>query len=197
MPRTGLRLLLGLLLCAAPVAAQRPAASASAGNLARMEVSLGYSYMRASTVASTNFDMHGGNLQVAVNLNDWFGIVGDFGGHYTSNANAGASLSLFSYMAGPRVSIHKAGPITPFVHLLVGAGHVGGSLYTTNFQGGAASRNAFAGILGGGLDLNLGRHVAIRAVQIDWMHSQFANGLHDRQNSLRLTTGLVFRFGGG
>ena len=196
MHRTGLRLLLGVLLCAAPAAAQRPAPSASSGNLSRLDVSLGYSYLRASTVTSTKFDMHGGNLEVAVNLNEWLGVVGDFGGHYASNASAGASLSLFSYMVGPRVSIRKAGPITPFAHLLLGGGHVGGSLYTTNFQGGAASRNAFAGILGGGLDLNLSRHVAIRAVQIDWMHSQFANGAHDRQNSLRLTAGLVFRFGG-
>jgi len=197
MNRTGLRLLLGIVLCAAPAAAQRPAPSASSGNLSRFDVSLGYTLLHARTVSSVGFDMHGGNVSVAVNLNEWFGIVGDFGTHFASNvASAGSDLNLYTYTAGPRISIRKTGPIVPFAHLLLGGGHAGGSLYTMNFQGGTASRNAFVGIFGGGVDLSVSRHFAIRAVQVEWMHSRFANGLLDRQNNMRWTTGVVFRFGG-
>jgi hypothetical protein len=51
-------------------------------------------------------------------------------------------------------------------------------------------------VLGGGLDVNVSRHIAIRAAQADWLYTQFPNGVDNRQNNLRITAGIVFRFGG-
>lgn len=49
--------------------------------------------------------------------------------------------------------------------------------------------------LGGGLDVNLARHVAYRVFQTDYLLTLLPNGTNDRQNNFRFSTGIVFRFG--
>ena len=39
------------------------------------------------------------------------------------------------------------------------------------------------------------RHFAVRALEADYYRTQFSNGLNDRQNNLRLSAGVIFRFG--
>lgn len=49
--------------------------------------------------------------------------------------------------------------------------------------------------LGGGVDLNISRHVGIR-ITADWINTHlFSNLLTDRQNYMRFTVGPVWRFG--
>jgi outer membrane immunogenic protein len=82
---------------------------------------------------------------------------------------------------------------------LFGGGRAGGTLYTVGFQQRSAplsAKNSFAMALGGGLDLNVSRHIAIRAFQADWLYTQSPNGTNNRQNNLRITAGIVFRFWG-
>ena len=50
-------------------------------------------------------------------------------------------------------------------------------------------------IAGGGLDIAITRHFAVRALEADYYRTQFSNGLNDRQNNLRLSAGVIFRFG--
>ena len=57
---------------------------------------------------------------------------------------------------------------------------------------------------GGGIDIGLTRHLAIRAVQVDYLRSHFnttdalttglSSNLGNWQNSFRYSTGIVFRF---
>ena len=57
---------------------------------------------------------------------------------------------------------------------------------------------------GGGVDIGLTRHLAIRAVQVDYIRTQFnsidalttglSSSLGNRQNNFRYSTGIVFRF---
>jgi hypothetical protein len=57
---------------------------------------------------------------------------------------------------------------------------------------------------GGGIDIGLTRHLAIRAVRVDYLRTQFnatdaaTNGLSsslgNRQKSFRYSSGIVFRF---
>jgi hypothetical protein len=52
---------------------------------------------------------------------------------------------------------------------------------------------------GGGIDLNIHRHIAIRIVQGEYLMTRFADlstGNRDTQNDIRLSSGLVFGFGG-
>ena len=56
--------------------------------------------------------------------------------------------------------------------------------------------NGFAGIAGGGLDIEVIRPLAIRLIQVDYNYIQFdmfgVKGLHS--NAVRISTGLVIRF---
>jgi len=57
------------------------------------------------------------------------------------------------------------------------------------------SKWIFGWALGGGADVSINQLVAIRG-QFDWIPSTFKNVYNDRQNNLRVSVGLVFRFGG-
>jgi hypothetical protein len=196
MRRIALGLVLGTLLAPATAAAQTGAGSISTP---RLEVAAGYAYLRARTVLPSGFNLHGGSLSAAANVNGWLGFVGEVAYGSTKNVPpSGFSLNVTSYLFGPRASFRGRGRFTVFAHNLIGVGHAGGTLYTAGFQQGTAppeAQNAFAMLTGGGLDVNLGRHFAIRAVQTDWLFTTFPNGASNRQHSFRLTTGIVWRIG--
>jgi hypothetical protein len=197
MRRIALGLALGMLLCAATAAAQAGAGSVSTP---RVEIAAGYNYLRSRTVVDTGFNMHGGSISLAVNANNWLGFVGDVGYYSTKNVPpAGFTLNVTSYLFGPRISLLRRERTTLFAHSLMGGGHAGGSLYTAGFQQGSAppaAANAFAMALGGGFDVNLSRRIALRAFQADWFFTNFPNGGGNSQHNLRMTFGMVFRFGG-
>jgi hypothetical protein len=50
--------------------------------------------------------------------------------------------------------------------------------------------------LGGGVDANISQHFAIRLAQVDYLFTTFQDGFTNHEHNLRITTGLVFRFGG-
>ena len=66
------------------------------------------------------------------------------------------------------------------------------------------SATAFAMAFGGGVDIGLSRHFAIRAAQVDYLYTNFnsidalASGLStttgNHQNSFRYSGGVVWRF---
>ncbi len=74
-----------------------------------------------------------------------------------------------------------------FCHALFGAAHgsAGGFGLTVG-------DTAFAMALGGGFDIRLVNSLALRALQIDYLMTRFGG---ERQNNVRLVTGVVFRFG--
>ena len=59
-------------------------------------------------------------------------------------------------------------------------------------------QDASAMAAGGGLDIPFGRHLAIRALQAEYVLTRFdrSDGSSATQNNLRVSTGIVFRFGG-
>jgi len=187
----GFGLALGFLICAIPVAAQ------SNGDIPKLEVSVDYTYLRARTVVATGccFNMNGGDLSVAYNATKWVGLVGDFGAYYAGNVqNTGFTLSIFPYTFGPRFTVRKNKTFTPYAQALFGGGHAGGTLYTRNFVP-PGSKNAFALIVGGGVDANINSHFAIRLAEVDYMFTNFPDGSANHEDHFRLTTGVVFRFG--
>ena len=58
------------------------------------------------------------------------------------------------------------------------------------------SNNAFAMTVGGGFDVNLSRHFAVRPAQVDYLLTRFdeLNTNAQTQNNLRVSTGVVFHF---
>ncbi len=118
---------------------------------------------------------------VAGNFNKSFGIVGDFGGHYRS-PDVGSRA--YEFMVGPRFT-SWGDTTTGFVHAMFGG---------AAFRGDVFSDTGLAMAFGGGLDVNVGKRFAIRAIQFDYVPTHlFDNWEHN----IRLGIGVVFKFGGG
>lgn len=155
---------------------------------------VGYVYTRQTYGNGLgNFNMNGGIGQIAVYPSSWLGFVGEFGGSAVRNINgAPASGALYSFMAGPRISF-RHGPLQPYVQGLFGGAHLDSTLQT---RLGATSANGFAAAAGGGLDLKLSSHAAVRLGQVDYFLTRLDNPSNVRfnQNNFRYSAGFVFRF---
>jgi hypothetical protein len=145
--------------------------------------------------------LYGWNGSLEVKVLPVLGIVADFSGHYgnetigslllcrgggpppfASPCTENESASLYTFTFGPQVSL-PLGRFKPYAHALFG-----GALYRElAFFGG--SDTSFADELGGGVDVSVIPWVAWR-VQADALQTRFSS----LQNSLRLSTGVVFRF---
>lgn len=183
----------------------------------RVELFLGYSYLRAvPTLAEGNrfVWLNGGSTSIAFNFNRYLGLVGDFGGFADSqlrvngSANPGkvvdSSGSAYTYLFGPRLSFRKHDRITPFAQVLFGGVHASPVTISSGCTGAGCTplpaENKFAFTAGGGLDIRVHRHIAIRVIQAEYLMTKFddpSNGQNASQNDVRLSAGIVFRFGGG
>lgn len=159
-----------------------------------------YAYTRLNIKApggySEGLQSNGGTGSVAVNLTNSFGLVGEFGEYETSTLRAagGTTLVYGSYLFGPRFSIRKSDTLTPYFQTLFGGvkGDVpfflpGGTIHS--------DQNAFAWTAGGGLDAKVTEHISIRVAQVEYVMTKWSDGVNNRQNSVRIETGLVFNFG--
>jgi opacity protein-like surface antigen len=182
----------------------------------KFELFAGYSLLNETKILSNDRpNLNGWNLSLAGNLNHWFGIEGDFSGHYgRPDATLVApicgffpgascipavvitktrlSLKQHNFLFGPKLSFRRS-RVTPFVHALFGGAHI--SLDVENLAslpvvGESFSDDSFAMAFGGGLDLSLTPRVALR-VQPDYLQTSF---LGQTQHDLRISTGMTFRF---
>jgi hypothetical protein len=141
------------------------------------EISAGYSYFRAG--GQDGLNLHGGSVSLAANVNHWFGVVGDYGLYHMQPSGFGG-INFHSFTVGPRFSFRSSSKITPFAQVLVGGFH-------------GLSTTGFALSVGGGLDVKVSEHLAIRPFQVEYMLLR-AQG--DNLNCGRVSAGIVFRFGG-
>ena len=166
----------------------------------RVDVGVDYNYVRTNAPAGDCgcFAMNGGSGWIAINFSHSLGIVGEIASQHASNisASSGADLTLTSYLAGPRYTWGRSHHFSPFAQVLLGGAHASGSL-APGSSGMPGSANSFGMTAGGGLDIGLTRHIALRAFEADYYLTRFDNGVNDHQNNLRLGFGVVIRFGGG
>lgn len=163
----------------------------------KAEVALEYSYLHSNAPPSGCgcFSMNGGSASAAFRLHEGLTAVGEFSGAHAGDiGTAGEGLTLASYLFGPRYTYRTQRRLAPFAEVLVGLSHASGGLAPSNSLSGASS-NAFAAAIGGGLDYNAGRKIAIRIVQAGYVVTTFANGADDHQNNFRAGVGIVFHFG--
>jgi len=127
----------------------------------------------------THHTLYGFTGAVGWNFRRWAALEGDF--TYTSKDVNGVSRKLYTYLVGPRFTKRFVGhSVQPFVHALYGGGHLTGF---PNFSGGN-STNGWAGKMGGGVDFVVGKHVALRAFQVDYYryHGHIDNGVQRLNN---------------
>jgi opacity protein-like surface antigen len=154
-----------------------------------MEVSGQYQYIRSypgQGAPAVNCQGAGGTF--AANLNSWVAVVGDIDGCKVTGLPTGASSHEINYLFGPRFAYHNSGRLTPYAQVLFGGETASATI--TGFP--SSSVNSFAMTFGGGADFKLTRHLAFRAIQVEYLYTHFSGA---KQNNLRLQSGLVYRFG--
>jgi outer membrane protein OmpA-like peptidoglycan-associated protein/opacity protein-like surface antigen len=186
----------------------------------RVDLFLGYSYWRAVPYSLSNRiqSMNGGSASLAYNFNDHWGFVADFAGFSTDSlrfyASPGSTPSrvvdadakAFSFLFGPRLSFRSHSRLTPFLQVLVGAAHatdvtLKGCPVPIYACMPLPSETSFALTAGGGLDYRVSHRFALRLIQAEYLLTRFedpTSPTHDNafQNNIRLSAGIVFRFGG-
>jgi outer membrane protein OmpA-like peptidoglycan-associated protein/opacity protein-like surface antigen len=187
-----------------PAAAKPSSApySGSGSDYPRWEWFMGYSYVNGRVGSGvSSYNANCGSTNIEYNLNHWFGLVADLGGYNVGKiGGANVNADEFSYLFGPRLNYRfgQDSRHTLFGQILVGGSHVNADLFSGTTTVASASNNAFAMTAGGGLDLGLTKHLALRLAQLEYYLTDydFKNGYRP-QNNFRASTGILFRFGGG
>ena len=156
----------------------------------RAEVSGGYSYLNNDFVSTTRDSSHGWIFSVTGNGTKHLGLEVEGSGHYGSVL--GASYSNYLVMIGPRVA-GRYEKVTPWGHTLFGVDHLRPGAGLTN-------ENSFTWLIGGGVDYNVNKNWAVRALQMDYFLVNFdsSNPLIGNRNAhnFRLSFGVVYKWGG-
>lgn len=178
----------GLVLAIALLTARLASAQVTSP---RFEAFGGVSYLPANSDDFPRQNSTGFQLGLTANVNRWFGVVADLGGHYSSATwergpgvpQLTAQTAVYQYLVGPRFT-RRGDKVHVFTHALVGR--------ATGDSGiGGFSDSGFTLGGGGGVDIGLRKRLAAR-VQFDWLGS-FQDMIED---NTRIGIGMVVRFGG-
>jgi len=158
----------------------------------RMEVFAGYDLLHTNfnnesgAYNQSSFNLNGGGGQFVYNLNNWFGAVSEVDGY--SLVSYRLQPVLMTYLTGPRFTLHR-GRVTPYVHALFGGAYSRDAVNNTGYT------NVFSTAVGGGADVRVNRHLAVRPLQAEYFLMKFPDGEYNRQNGFRYSTGVIFRLG--
>jgi outer membrane protein OmpA-like peptidoglycan-associated protein/opacity protein-like surface antigen len=138
----------------------------------------------------------GAGASLTYNFNHWFGLTLDTSTHWGSGEATFARRiddAAFSNLSfGPKVTFRHE-HFSPFLEVLVGDHRLMPDAFHDIDKLGV--------MLGGGLDVNLSRHVALRLFRADYVMSSYRYGPPGIPSTdvrgVRLQAGLNFMFGGG
>lgn len=164
------------------------------------------------------FGSHGFNASLTGNVHRYVGIKGDFSYHSKSESftdgvdSLRIKFSTTQFLGGLQFKDNRVdgSRFRPFAHVLGGIAHqklsASGTITSPGRPSGtpttfdeSASANNFAMVIGGGIDVNVSRHLSVRVIQADYNPVFFRDRdigdvtLPGRtQNNFRLGFGLVF-----
>jgi outer membrane protein OmpA-like peptidoglycan-associated protein len=138
----------------------------------------------------------GAGASLTYNFNRWFGLTLDTSTNWGSGESTFAKKlddTAFSNLSfGPKITFRHT-HFSPFLEALVGDHR----LMPDSFH----DVDKLGFMLGGGLDLNLSRHVALRLLRADYVMSSYRYGPPSVPDTairgVRLQAGVNFMFGGG
>jgi len=138
----------------------------------------------------------GVGASVTYDFNRWFGLTVDSSGQWGSGHTGVAAridqVEFFNISAGPKITFrHRY--FSPFLEALVGEHRLTSEVFGRDDEIGFMA--------GGGLDLNLSRHFALRLIRADFVYSDHQFGPSSivpatDVRGVRLQSGVVFMFGG-
>jgi hypothetical protein len=193
---------------------------------AKIELFGEYSYLRFNPTLTglQSRSFNGGGGSATFFFSDHFGVKGEFMGYgsttwtetfqselvvtphgTTGTIPAGtysASGDMFTYQFGPVVRIPWRS-VTLFGETLFGGSNTNGygNLEKTIDAGGgtlmiSGTQHPFSMAVGGGLDVNVSKTVAIRVAELDYFLTRYSNPSTstNNQNNFRYLAGVVFKF---
>jgi hypothetical protein len=143
------------------------------------------------------WDPRGAGATVTYDFNRWFGLTVDSSGQWGSGQSGVAAridqVEFFNLSAGPKITF-RTHYFSPFLEVLGGEHRLASEVFGNDREIGFMA--------GGGLDLNLTRHFAVRLFRADFVYSDHQYGPSSivpatDVRGVRLQSGLVFMFGGG
>jgi opacity protein-like surface antigen len=168
--------------------------------ITRVEVGGGYTFRSLDVPGSSRVNMNGWDVNGAFNFNKWIAVAADGDGTYngTPDEEGGTDkTTVYSFQAGPRLYPIGHHRFTPYAQALFGYAHVNLSFPAAD-EIPMLTENCFAWSVGGGLDANVTRHIAIRLGEFDYeqFHSSLLNGFEPgpHQNNFKYKAGVVIRF---
>jgi hypothetical protein len=164
-----------------------------------LDVAVTYSAQQGTVRGGGDFWAQGGSAEVSATFYHGLGETMNVAGtHVSSISPSGVPLTMVTSTFGPRYTwshpLHGGSVkgFNLFGQALIGVAQGLDSVFPSP-TGARSDVNDFALQIGGGADLLLSRHFAVRALQVDWLRTQFPNGGSNVQNNLRLGAGIVFR----
>jgi hypothetical protein len=137
-----------------------------------------------------------------------------------SSRQPGIDHTLTNFVLGPRYTAHWKKHWMPFAQALFGGAHSSSSTSVQLLQGGIvwppsgivvppgtpqptdvtlqSDRTGFAMLVGGGLDIKVGKHIAFRPIGADYYLTRlpnFVTGNDTNKNHFRYSAGINFLFG--
>ncbi|MGH9714549.1 MAG: hypothetical protein ACRD5M_14740 [Candidatus Acidiferrales bacterium] len=166
----------------------------------KYEVEGGYTYRSFYPPSAKRFGMNGWNVTLDYNRKNWFSVVLD-GTDTSKSQGLNGKTSIYTAMAGPRVYLlghrHR---LIPFGQILFGAGY---ERVVIPAQGGFPVGHfhslAYVWAGGGGIDVRVTRHWAVRAFEFDYEKTHFSDFfnqvLSPSESNRRISVGIVYRWG--
>jgi len=191
------KLVLPVMLLTLALSASAQSARAGAqfglepGQVAPLEIGANFIYVRANAPPEQCgcFSLIGGGGSLVINATHGISIVADVAATHANNVDATTqNITILNYLAGPRYSYRAFRHFTPYAQALFG-----GSNELSNYAS-VQNVNAFTADGGLGVSTVLTRRIGWTIVQADYIYSRLPNASNNRQNDLRVATGIIFRF---
>src|SRR5665213_1353599 len=138
----------------------------------------------------------GAGASLTYDFNRWFGLTldtsTDWGSREVTLAKRIDDAAFSNLSFGPKITF-RSHRFSPFLEVLVGDHRLMPDAFRDVDKLGVMA--------GGGLDINLSRHIALRLIRADFVYSNYSFGPPSVPGTdlrgVRLQTGLNFMFGGG
>lgn len=187
----------GLILCLGQIAAAQDSPEwqiYGGGSFGHIDVSPPFAVSTLNKVSSWGY-----NLGVEQYVNGWIGGVLEVGDYYRRPTVDLASVGFpgvkeqvrthnFFILFGPQVR-HDFGKFTPFARATLGYSR---AIFEDQAGFINSKQNSFATGLGGGIDVRVHPHIAIRVIEADYVLTHFRS---ERQDNWKVSAGAVFSWG--
>ncbi|MGA8012284.1 MAG: outer membrane beta-barrel protein [Candidatus Acidiferrales bacterium] len=175
-------------------------------NESKVEVGGGYTFRSfqpspvGDSLPNPRHSSNGWNATVAYNVNDWFTIATDVDGT-RDDEGANGLVKFYTVLVGPRVYPFGHHKLAPFAHVMFGLAHFNSTLPNSSNDCApfcTLTDGSFAVEAGGGVDLNLTKHFAVRLGEFDYERTSFLSlsnpPLSATNNNYKYRAAILFRF---